>query len=181
MRPFAISIGAAMLTSSASALDLCRVLHCIEASDAPAVSITLDVKAEKRVFMPTVRIDLGLSDQVCDPSLVTSIGLPLPIDKDGRGSGELRAFPDHTIKATWEFSCATPKNASTEHKLRFTIDSIDSIKVSEVSFETRFRQTWPVVFTSVESSSLARNPEFSRGTIHYGPEPARRDKYDGEL
>ncbi|KAM5380894.1 hypothetical protein ACJZ2D_003418 [Fusarium nematophilum] len=111
---------------------------------------------------------------VCDPSGVQMLGQPLLIDDNGRGSGRLRVLGNCWITAKWEFSCALPKDSSTEHKLVFVISSINregvpKESVPDVKIETRFRQTYPVVFTSVESKALKSNPEYSRGTLHYGP------------
>ncbi|KAH7110453.1 hypothetical protein EDB81DRAFT_831747 [Dactylonectria macrodidyma] len=181
MRSFVISLCATVLASSVSAFDICRALRCIEPSDSPAVLVTLQVPAENRLYEPTIRVDLDESDEVCDPSRVQMFGQSLPIDEDGRGSGTLFAMPNLSITANWEFSCATPKNASTEHRLHFAISSIDGEEVPETGFVTRFRQIWPIVFTSVESSALAKDPEYSRGTLHYGPEGRRQTTLSNEL
>lgn len=97
-------------------------------------------------------------------------GQPLPIDADGRGSGPLRVTADTSITAHWEFSCVTPEDASTEHKLHFTVDSINDLKVEETDFVARFRQTMPIIFTTVQSSHFANEPSFSQGTLHYASE-----------
>ncbi|KAM5357652.1 hypothetical protein ACJZ2D_016054 [Fusarium nematophilum] len=181
MRTLVTSLCAAMLASSVSAFDICRVLGCIPPSDSPAVLITLGISAKDHFYKPTIRIDLQESDLVCDPSRVEMFGQPLPIDEDGRGSGTLFALPDISLTANWEFSCATPKDASTEHKLRFTIEAINGENVPETAVETRFRQTLPIIFTSVESSALAQDPEYSQGTLHYGPENRSEPPGESEL
>ncbi|KAH7124401.1 hypothetical protein EDB81DRAFT_812871 [Dactylonectria macrodidyma] len=181
MRSLDISLCATVLASSVSAFDMCTVLGCIEPSDSPAVLVTLQVPTENRLYQPAIRIDLDESNNVCDPSRVQMFGQSLPIDENGRGSGTLFAMPDLSITANWEFSCATPKDASTEHRLHFAVNSIDGEEVPETGFVTRFRQTWPIVFTSVESSALAKDPEYSRGTLHYGPEGRRQTTWNNEL
>ncbi|KAH6869277.1 hypothetical protein B0T10DRAFT_501702 [Thelonectria olida] len=174
MRSLSISLCAAALASSVSAFDICWALGCHPPSDSPAVSIPLEIEGKDGVYYPTVRIELDESDMVCDPSGVQILGQPLPIDDNGRGSGHLRVLGNYGITAKWEFSCASPKDSSTEHKLVLVIDSINRVgdpkeSVPDVKIETRFRQTYPVVFTSVESKALTNNPEYSRGTLHYGP------------
>lgn len=94
-------------------------------------------------------------------------GQPLPVDVDGRGRGPLHVDADTSITARWEFSCAIPEDASTEHKLHFTVDSINGLKVQETDFVARFRQTMPIIFTTVQSSHFANEPSFSQGTLHY--------------
>ncbi|KAF4469964.1 hypothetical protein FALBO_3140 [Fusarium albosuccineum] len=184
MHALPLALGAAMLASSASAFDLCRALHCIEPSDAPAVTINIEAMPEepgRMVHNPILRIDLQESDQVCDPSRVRMLDQRLPIDENGRGSGTVYGLHGDRISAKWEFSCITPKDASTEHKFRFTIDSVEDAKIEEVSFETRFRQTWPIVFTSLKSSSFTEEPEYSRGTLYYRPDRPSEDSSAGEL
>ena len=99
---------------------------------------------------------------------------PLAIDKDGRGEGSIMLDPETWAKSSWEFSCSTSKDSSKEHKLSFTIHAINGEEIEKMAFVTRFRQMWPIVFTSVESDSMAERPEFSRGTLHYVPEGGYR-------
>ncbi|KAF4968608.1 hypothetical protein FSARC_4032 [Fusarium sarcochroum] len=166
MRFLSISLCATALASSVTAFDVCWALGD------PAVSIPLEIKGSDEVYYPVVRIDLEQSDKVCDPSGVRIFGQSLDV-KDGRGKGLLHVSENYLITANWEFSCATPKDSSTEHKLVLTIESIykdvSEEEVSDVNIVARFRQTHPVVFTSVESEALAAMPIYSRGTLHYGP------------
>ncbi|KAM0551250.1 hypothetical protein ACHAPJ_008595 [Fusarium lateritium] len=170
MRFLSISICAAALARSVAAFDICLALGCLTPPDSPAVEIPLGIKGTDEVYI--VRIDLKQSDKVCDPSNVTIYGQSLGI-KDGHGRGMLHLAHGYWITANWEFSCATPRDSSTEHKLALSIESINrngpEEKISDAKIVARFRQTHPVVFTSVESEALAANPRYSRGTLHYGP------------
>ncbi|EEU43452.1 uncharacterized protein NECHADRAFT_101110 [Fusarium vanettenii 77-13-4] len=175
MRYLALPFIAAMLTSPIAAFDICRALHCYEDSEAPAVWVTLKaVDLKDRNYQPRIRVDLTESDQVCDPSKVEIFMQPLAIDKDGRGEGSIMLDPETWAKSSWEFSCSTPKDSSKEHKLSFTIHAINGEEIEKMTLVTRFRQMWPIVFTSVESDSMAERPEFSRGTLHYVPEGGYR-------
>ncbi|KAM0421238.1 hypothetical protein ACHAPT_010960 [Fusarium lateritium] len=170
MRYLTLPFVAALLASPIAAFDICSVLKCYGSTDSPSVSVTLNVPIKSPFSQPTVRVDLYQSLKVCDPSSVQVFTQPLAIDENGRGNGSIMLTPEVWVKASWEFTCITPKDASKEHKLRFTIHAINDEEVPDTEFVTRFRQTWPVIFTSVESESLAAQPEFSRGTLHYLPE-----------
>ncbi|KAI5459486.1 hypothetical protein BGZ63DRAFT_513384 [Mariannaea sp. PMI_226] len=173
MRPLNISLCAAALASSASAFNICAALGCIPPSDSPAVSFPLEIKTKGgEIYHPILRIDLEESNLVCDPSGVRVVGQPLPIDDKGRGMGHLRLIDNYWVNAKWEFSCASPKDSSTEHKLVLVFNSIgkegfSEETIPEARIETRFRQTEPVVFTSAKSNALAYGPNYSHGTLHY--------------
>ena len=107
---------------------------------------------------------------MCDPSKVKIVGQPLYTDQDGRGNGRMGILDGHRIYARWQFSCESPKDSSTEHKLVFIIHNIQAENVTDVMVEARFRQTYPVVFTSIKSKALRGSPTYSRGTLHYGPD-----------
>ncbi|KAJ4168843.1 hypothetical protein NW754_010775 [Fusarium falciforme] len=175
MRYLALPFVVVMLTSPIAAFDICKALHCYEEPEPPAVWVTLKaVDLKDRNYQPTIRVDLTESDQICDPSKVEVFMQSLAIDKDGRGEGSIMLDPETWAKSSWEFSCSTPKDSSKEHKLSFTIHAINGEEIEKMTFVTRFRQMWPIIFTSVESDSMAETPEFSRGTLYYVPEGGYR-------
>ncbi|RSL81079.1 hypothetical protein CEP51_006099 [Fusarium floridanum] len=180
MRYLTLPFVAAMFTSPIAAFDICKALHCYEESEPPMVWVTLKaVDLKDRNYQPVIRIDLTESDRVCDPSNVEIFMQSLAIDKDGRGEGSIMLDPETWAKFSWEFSCSTPKDSSKEHKLNLTIHAINDEEIEKMTVVTRFRQMWPIIFTSVESDSMAEMPEFSRGTLHYVPEGGYRfDEYE---